>query len=196
MLLKNRKELCLVSKVKLSRTKILLLAIVIGIVSVASCYAIAKWHSLSGWSSVKSNVEKISVWENGKETIINPQGQKFDEIGEVLYRILESPIGARDGVFDDNGVIMLKEMAKLVEMKYKQDENSSQSTEHFDFLFILEADPLQVGMGNGNILKGYNNPQPEIRQSEMLYIVDALTQNGEIDKSWVYELNGLLGAAS
>jgi hypothetical protein len=169
-----------------------LLAIVIGIVSVASYYAIEKWHSPSGWSSVKSNVEKISVWENGKETIIDPQDQKFDEIGEVLYRILESPVDVMRGVFTDNGVIMLKEMAKLVEMKYKQGENFSQSMEYSDFLFILEADPLEVGMGNGIILKGYKNPQPEIMQSEMLYGVCALTKNGEIDKSWVYELNGLL----
>jgi len=169
-----------------------LLVIVIGIIGVASYYAIEKWHSPLGWSAVKSTVEKISVWENGQETIIDPQGQKFDEIGEVLYQIVESPVGARDGIFDDNGVMMLKEMAKLVEMKYKQDENSSQSTEYFDFLFILEADPLEVGMGNGNILKGYKNPEPDFMQSETLYVVDSLTKNGEIDRSWVQELNGLL----
>jgi len=159
---------------------------------VASYYTIEKWHSPSGWSSVKSNVEKISVWENGEETIIDPQSQKFDEIGEVLYRILESPVETMRGIFTDNEVMMLKEMTKLVEMKYKQGENSSQSIEQFDFLFILEADPLEVGMGNGIILKGYKNPQPEIMQSEMLYGVYALTKNGEIDNSWVYELNGLL----
>ncbi len=158
----------------------------------ASYYAIEKWRSQSGWSSVKSNVEKISVWENGEETIIDPQGQKFDEIGEVLYRILESPVETMRGIFTDTKVMMLKEMTKLVEMKYKQGENSSQSTEQFDFLFILEADPLEVGIGNGIILKGWKNPQPEIMQSEMLYGGYALTKNDEIDNSWVYELNGLL----
>ena len=177
---------------QLLSNKILLLVIGIGIVSAVGYYAIEKWYLPSDWQSVKSNVEKISIWENGRETIIDSQSLNFDRMGEVLYQILESPVGARDGVFDDNGVMRLKEMAKLVEMRYKQGENFSQSTKYFDFLFILEADPLKVGIGNGNILKGWKNPKPEIRESEMLYIADALTKNGEIDKSWAYELNEIL----
>jgi len=173
--------------------KILLLVILIGAVGAASYYVREKWYPPSDWQSVKSNVEKISVWENGKETIIDPQSPKFDRIGEILDRILKSPVGARDGIWIDNEVKRLKEIAKLVEMKYKQSgEDFSQSTEFFDFLFILEADPLEVGIGNGNILKGWKNPKPEIRESEMLYVVDALTKNGEINKNWVYELNEIL----
>jgi hypothetical protein len=172
---------------------IIVIAIVVVIAVTISILAIVIHSRLSSdWPLVKSNVEKISIWENGSETLIDPQSPKIDKVGEILVRVLESPVGARDGIFDDNRVMMLKEMAKLVEMRYKQGENSSQSTEYFDFLFILEADPLKVGIGNGSFLKGQKNPTPEIMQSEMLYIADALTKGGEIDKSWVHDLVDIL----
>jgi hypothetical protein len=169
-------------------SSIIVIAIVVVVATAASIGAVVIHNRLSSdWPSVKPNVDKISVWENGNETIIDPLSPKFDKVGEILVKILKSPSDILEFAGDENFIDnLVKKTATLVEMKYKQPIENGVS-HPFDFLFILVT--RDSGFGSGIYLMGWKNPNPEFMQgSDIVY--GAWSSK---DTWWVNDLKDILG---
>jgi len=151
------------------------------------------WHSM---------VEKISLWQNGEEQVIDPlqNPKEYIQIGDLLIETLRKlNLQATWAIFGED-IQKIKENDRVIEMTFRFPEdivisqwigNRYRILENVNgTLFILE-DNLDEGLG-AHILVGH-----EI-EGRIGYSCWAIQQEGsnELDKTWIDEINNIFSGAS
>jgi hypothetical protein len=203
--------------------------IIIGIIIVVLIFAVAltiwqKYHrpiitigppegvSPSEWSAFHEEwqpiVEKISIWQNGQEWIINPESSEYIEMGRILIPTLHKLNLQARCVFSEERIQEIKRNNKAIELVFKQaddfpisqwvqeeeryhiptDENGYRILENLkSAIFVLE-DNLEA-----HILVAGEREDCQFA-CERMWGCWAIQQEGskEIDKAWIDEINRIL----
>jgi len=158
----------------------------------------------------KEMVEKIVFYENGNQEIIDPKSEEGKGIASLLTRKLHELNLQATCVFSEEDIQEIKQKDRVVELIFKKpiditisqwvepeeryhiptDEKGYRILENVkNTLFILE-DILGEGL-EGHILVGH-----EV-EGRIGYSCWAIQQEGskEIDKTWIDEINKIIGGA-
>ncbi len=136
--------------------------------------------------------ERISVWRDGEERVIDPKSQEYTEIKDVLMRTLHK-LNFQSGYIPSEGIQEIKidgaveltfEVPKDITIsqqiepnrKHIPDEENRTLENIRTVFFVLEGDL------EGHILVGH----------EAGYSCWTIQRNDESDRSWIDELNKIL----
>jgi len=148
-----------------------------------------------------AKIEKISVWNHGKEDIFPLTSIKppYTKLGNLLLSIIENTNLQAKCAFFDEDVDMLKNLEKVVEVKFKEPVNItiSQWIEPEDKHYIPTNDKgyrvlvnvekivfVLEGRFRGHILTKSANMQG--------YGCWAIKKDGKIDSSWINEVENAI----
>lgn len=168
----------------------------------------------NGWTPMREDwqpmVEKISLWENGEEQIIDPEGSAYIEMGRMLITTLHKLDLQARCVFSRERIQEVKRNDKVVEIAFKQaddfpisrwieeEERSHIATGENGYrilenvrtaIFVLE-DTLDEGLG-AHVLVGSEF------EGKIGYTCWAVKQEGseDLDRSWVAEIEEIIKEA-